>query len=156
MERSEITNLGKYHDLYFRSDTVLLADVIENFRNACLEIYELDPSRFLAAPGISWQTVLKQTEVELELLTDTDMLLMVEKCIRGQICYTIRRYEKANKKYIKNYETNKESLCLKYWDVNNMHGWTMSQKSPVCDFIWVENSSKFIEDGIKNYNEVVI
>ena len=94
-------NLGDYRDLYVQSDTLLLADVSENFRKKCIEIYELDPAHFLSAPGLAWQACLKKTGVKLELLTDIDMLLMVEKGIRGGICQAIHRYAKANNKYMK-------------------------------------------------------
>ena len=80
-----IKNRGEYHDLYAQSDTLLLADVFENFRNMCLEIYELDPVYFVSAPGLAWQACLKKTGVKLELLTDYYMLLMIEKRIRGGI-----------------------------------------------------------------------
>ena len=93
--------LGDYHDLYIQSDTLLLADVFENFRNQCIEIYELDPAHFLSAAGLARQACLKMTEVKLELLTDADMLLMVEKGIRGEIYHAIHRYAKANNKMIK-------------------------------------------------------
>ena len=92
----KLKNLGEYHDLYVQSDTLLLADVFENFRNKCLELYELDPAHFLSLPGLAWQVCLKKTNVELELLTDYDMLLMVEEGIRGGICHSIHRYAKAN------------------------------------------------------------
>ena len=85
-----------------QSDTLLLADVFENFRRKCIEIYEFDPSHFLSAPGLTWQACLKKTEVELELLTNTDMLLMVEKGIQSGICHAIHRYAKANNIYMKN------------------------------------------------------
>ena len=78
----EIRDLGEYHNLFVRTDTLLLADVSENFRNMCLEIYGLDPVYFVSAPGLAWQACLKKTEVKLELLTDYDMLLMIEKGIR--------------------------------------------------------------------------
>ena len=94
-------NIGDYYDLYVRSDRLLLADVFENFRNKCIEIYELEPVHFLSAPGLTWQACLKKTEIKLELLTYVDMLLMVEKGIRGGICHAIHRYAKANNKYIK-------------------------------------------------------
>ena len=74
----------KYHDLYVQSDTLLLADVFENFRNLCLEIYELDPDRFLTAPGLAWQAALKKVKAKLHLLTDIDMLLMVENVTEGE------------------------------------------------------------------------
>ena len=80
----KVKNLGYYHDLYVQYDTALLADVFENFRDKCIEIDELDPAHFLSAPGLSWKACLKKTKVELELLTDNDMLLMFEKGIRGE------------------------------------------------------------------------
>ena len=80
-----MNNLGDYHDLYVQSDTLLLADVFENFRNTGTETYKLDPAYSLLAPGLTWQACLKKTEVKLELLTDTNMLLMIEEGIRGGI-----------------------------------------------------------------------
>ena len=85
----EIKSLGKYHDLYIQSDILLLADVFENFQNMCLEIYELDPAHFLTALGLTWQAALKKIKVKLNLLTDINMLLIVEKGVRGGICYFI-------------------------------------------------------------------
>ena len=75
----EIKHVGEHYDLYVQSDILLLADVSENFRDKCIELYELDSAHFLSAPGLAWQAYLKKTEVELELLTDTDMLLMKKK-----------------------------------------------------------------------------
>ena len=97
----KINNVGDYHDLYVQSDTLLLADVLENFRIKCIGIYELDSAHFLSGPGLAVQAFLKKTEIKLELLTDFDMLLMVEKGIRGGICHAIHRYAKANNKYMK-------------------------------------------------------
>ena len=93
-----LKTLGDYHDLYVQSDTLLIADVFENFRNKCIEIYELGPAHLLSAPGLAWQACLKKTRVKLELLTDIDMLLIVEKGIRDGICHSIHRYAKANNK----------------------------------------------------------
>ena len=78
-EEFGLKNLGDYHGLYVQSDTLLLADVFENFRNKCIEIYELDPAHFLSAPGLARQASLQKIGVEFESLTNTDMLLMVEK-----------------------------------------------------------------------------
>ena len=100
----KLKNLGDYHDLYVQSDTLLLADAFENFRNKCIKIYKLDPAHFLSAPGLAWSACLKKTELELELLTNTNMLLIAEKGIRGGICKVIQRYAKANNKYMKNYD----------------------------------------------------
>ena len=85
----EIKNFREYHDLYVQSDLLLLADAFENFRNMRLEIYELDPPKFLSPPGLAWQAALKKTKVKLDLLTDLDILLMVEKGISGRICHSI-------------------------------------------------------------------
>ena len=104
----EIKNLCEYHNLYVQRDTLLLADVFENFRDKCIEIYGLDPAHFLSAPGLAWQACLKKTKVELELLTDIDMLLMVEEGIRGGICQAIYRCAKANK-YMNNYDKKKKT-----------------------------------------------
>ena len=154
-------NLGDYHDLYVQSDTLLLADVFENFRHMCLKEYELDPAHFLSLPGLAWQACLKKTNVELELLTDYDMLLMVEEGIRGGLCHSIHRYAKANNKYMKNYNNNEESSYIQYLDANNLYGWAMSKKLPVNGFKWTDmletnalaRNDKINEEFIKNYNE---
>ena len=106
-KRFKLKNLGEYHDLYVKSDTLLLADVFENFRSTCLKVYELDPAHFLSLPGLAWKACLKKTNIKLELLTDYDMLLMVEEGIRGGICHSIHRHAKANNKYMENYYENK-------------------------------------------------
>ena len=80
----KIKNLGKYHDLYVQSDTLLLPDVFNDFRNMCLEIYDLDPARFFSATWLAWQAALKKTKVKLDLLTDIDMLLMVKKVLEEE------------------------------------------------------------------------
>ena len=127
--------------------------MFENFRNMCLKVYKLDPAHFLLLPGLAWQTCLKKTNVELELLTDYDMLLMVEEGIRGGICHSIHRYAKANNKYMKNYDESKESSYTQYLDANNLYGWAMSQNLPVNDFKWIEDTSKINEEFIKDYAE---
>ena len=95
-EELKLKNFGDYHDLYVESNTLLLADVFKNFRNKCIEIYQLDPALFLSAPGLAWQACLKKSKVELELLTKIDILLIVVKDIRRGICHAIHRYTKAN------------------------------------------------------------
>ena len=152
-KRFKLKNLGKYYDLYVLSDTLLLADVFENFRKTCLKVYELDPAHFLSLPGLAWQTCLKKTNIKLKLLTDSDMLLTVAERIRGGICHSIHRYTKANNKYMENYDKNQESSYVQYLDANNLYGWAMSQKLPVNNFKWVEDTSKINEEFIKNYNE---
>ena len=111
-----------------------MTDVFENFGKMRLKINHLDPVKFLSATGLAWQAALKKTELKLELLTDIDMLLIVEKGIREGICHAIHWHAKANSKYMEDYDKNKESSYLKYWDVNNLYGWAMSQRLPVNQF----------------------
>ena len=118
----KLENLGDFHDLYVQSDTLLLADVFNNFRDMCLKEYELDPAHFLSLPGLAWQACLKKTNIELELLTDYDMLLMVEDGTKGGICHSIHRYAKANNKYMKNYNNNEVLSYIQYLDANNLYG----------------------------------
>ena len=134
-------NWGKYCYFYLKSDTLLLADVFENFRKMCLDFYELDPAKFFSVLGLAWQAALKKSKVKLELLTDIEMLIMVEKGIKGGLCHSINRYTKTNNKYMKDYNINKVSSYLKYWDVKNLYGWTISQKISVNGFRWVEDLS---------------
>ena len=133
--------MGDYHDLYVKSDTLLLADVFENFRKACIETYELDPRHFISLPGLAWQACLKKTEVELELLTDYDMLLMIEEGIRGGISHAVHRYAKANNRYMNNYDESKKSSYIQYLDANNLYGAAMSEKLPMNGFKWVNDTS---------------
>ena len=139
-----------------KCDTLLLADVFENFRDKCIEIYELDPAHFLSAPGLPWQACLKKTKVEVELLTDIDMLLMVEKRTGGGICQSVHRDAKGNNKCMKNYNKDAISSYLMYLDAKNWYGWAMSQKLPVNGFKWVEKLSRFNEIFIKITMKIVI
>ena len=153
----KLENLGDYNDLYVQSDTLLLADVFNNFRDMCIKKYELEPAHFLSLPGLAWQACLKKTNIELELLAHYDMLLMVEEGIRGRICHSIHQYAKANNEYMKNYNNNEESSYIQYLDANNLYGWVMSKKLPVNGFKWIDNSETaehvINEEFIKNYNE---
>ena len=134
-KRLKLENFGDYHDLYVQSDTLLLADdICSNFRDMCVKEYELNSAHFLSLPGLAWQACLKKTKIELELLTDYDMLLMVQEGIRGGICHSIHRFAKANNKYMKNYNNNEESSYIQYLDANNLYGWAMSKKLPVNGF----------------------
>ena len=125
--------------VYNTSDVLLLADVFEKFRDVCLKNYGLDPAHYYTAPGLAWDAMLKMTKINLELLSDVDMLLMIEKGIRGGVSMVSNRYGKANNKYMKDYDKNKPSKYLMYFDKNNLYGWAMSQKLPVHSFKWMSN-----------------
>ena len=152
----KLNNLCDYHDLYVQSDTLLLADVFENFRKACIKTYELDPAHFISLPGLAWQAWLKKPGEELELLTDYDMLLMIEEGIRGGICHAVHRYAKANNKYMKNYDENKESSYIQYLDANNLYGAAMSEKLPINEFKWVSDISGINEKFVKSYDKKIV
>ena len=145
--------VGQYHDLYVQSDTALLADVFENFRDKCLDIDKLDPAYYLLAPNLSWHSGLKMTGQTLELLTDENMLLLFEKGICGGICEAVTKYKKANNKYMKSYDSTKPSSYLMYVDANNLYGYAMSKKLPTSDFQWMKEISIFTEHYINNYDE---
>ena len=127
-----------YHELYNETDVLLMADVFENFRNNNLKIYGLDPGHYFTAPGLSWDACLKITGVELELLTDPDMLLMWARCIRGGISMISNRYGEANNKYMEGgFNKNKPSKYIMYLDANNLYGCAMSMKLPTHGFKWL-------------------
>ena len=115
--------------MYVQSNTSLLPGVFENFRNICIKIYKLTPEKFLSAPGLAWQAGLKKTKGKLDLLTDIDMLLKVEKGVRGGISHSIYRYAKTNNRYMRDYDKNKESPYLQYWDVNKLYGRNVAKAS---------------------------
>ena len=131
--------LRDYHDLYLKTDVLLLADVFEKFRSTCLKHYKLDPAHYYTSPGLAWDACLKLTGQNLELLTDYDMLMMFESGIRGGITHISKRYSEANNKYMKNYNPEKKSKFIQYLDANNLYGWAMSQNLPTHGFKWMKD-----------------
>ena len=114
--------MGQYHDFYLKSDILLLADVFENFRKTCLQSYKLDPCHYFTSLGLSWDAMLKMTDIKLELMTDIDMFQFIEKGMRGGISYIANRYSKANNIYLKTFGKSKPSKCIIYLDANNLYG----------------------------------
>ena len=148
-----IKNVGEYHDLYVKSDTLLLADVFESFRKTSQKEYHLNPTHFVSPLSLKWKACLKMPQVKLELLTDENILLMVGKEIRGRICPAIHHYETPNNKYMKNYNENIISTFLQYLGANNLYGWAMSKKLPISKFRCAKKLSVFTEQAIKMYDE---
>ena len=162
----EKKTVGCYRNTYIKTDVLLLADVFETFQNTWLGHYKLDPAHFYTEPGLVWQALLKTAaeycqhekkrkdcelcpdEFRLELLTDIDMLLMVEKGIRGGITQVLKRYAKANNKYMKDlHNPDEESKYLQYLDRNNLYGWAMVQYIPTNGFKW-KNAGDFTPEKI--------
>ena len=148
-EKLKMKSMKDYLELYNETDVLLLADVFENFRNICLENYKLDPAHF-TAPGLAWDAALKVTEVNLELLSDVDMLLIVEKGIRGGVSVISNRYGKANNKYMGDkFNSNEPSKYIQYLDANNLYVAAMSKKLPTRGFKWM---NKYEFNNWENYS----
>ena len=137
----EMQTLEDYHNLYNRVDVLLLADVFENFKEICIKKYRLDPTHYYTAPGLAWDAALKITGVELEPLSDPDMLLIIEKGIRGGVSMISHRYGKANNKYMgEKFDPSKPSIYIADLDANNLYGWAMIKALPTHGFEWMEVS----------------
>ena len=133
----KLKTMGEYHDLYLKTDVTLLADVFENFRRTCSEYYNLDPCHYFTSPGLSWDAMLKMTDIKLELMTDINMFQFIEKGMRGGISYIANRYSKANNKHMKEFDEKAPSKYIMYLDANNLYGWAMSQYLPTGGFRWM-------------------
>ena len=141
-----IQNLGQYHDLYLLTDVLLLADIFENFLSTCQGQYRLDPAHYYTSPGLAWDAMLKKTGEELELLTDPDMHLFVEKGIRGGVSMIGKKYAVTNNPYVEGYDLANANIFLAYLDAKNLYGWGMSRPLPQRNFKWVT------DDGINNFD----
>ena len=151
-----IKTMGEYHDLYLVSDMLLLTDVFENFRKTCMQYYKLDPSHYFTSLGLSWDAMLKMTNIKLELMTDIDMFQFIEKGMRDAVSYIANQYGNANNKYMKEYDEKAPSKYIIYLDANNLYGWAMSQYLPTGNFKWMTDKEirkidlgKYKADGKK-------
>ena len=148
-ETFQMKNMGEYHDLYLKSDVVLLADVFENFRKPCLATYELHPCWYLTAPSFAWDCFLKITRVKMELLKRPDMHLFFEKQIRGGVSTAFHRYAKANNKFMKDYDPSKPSSFIMYFDANSLYPTAMCKPLPLRDFKWMK------DDELQNWESIL-
>ena len=148
----QLQTMGEYHNLYLQSDILLLADVFENFRKTCLQYYKLDPCHYFTSPGLSWDAMLKMTDIKLELMTDIDMFQFIEKGMRGGISYIANRFGSANNKYMKEYDDKAPSKYIMYLDANNLSGWAMSQYLPTGGFKWM-SEKQINKINLAQYNE---
>ena len=148
-ETFEMETLQDYHDLYLKTDVLLLADIFENFRDVCQENYGLDPAWYYTAPGLAWDAALKVTKVELKLLADPYMLLMIEKTIRGGVSMISTRYGKANNPYMgDSYDPNQPTKYISYLNANNLYGWAMCKPLPTHGLEWME------QDELNNWKKL--
>ena len=140
-----IKYLGEYHDLYLKTDVLLLCDVFEKFIKTCLESYSLDPSHYFSSPGLGWDAMLKMTGIKLEKIDDINLYLFIEKGMKGGISYISKRYTKAD-----------DNNTIMYWDANNLYGWAMIQPLPVGDFKFLTKKeiNEFKLDSISENSEI--
>ena len=144
-------NLGEYHDLYLKTDVLLLADVIENFRQVLIENYHLDPAWFLTAPSFFWAAMLKMTGVELQLISEENMEMFrfFERQIRGGVSTVFHRFSQANNKFQEDFDSTKPSKVIVYLDANSLYPTAMMQPLPVDGFEWLSKSA------LKNWEKIV-
>ena len=148
--------MGDYHNLFLKTDVSLLADVIEKFINTCLGYYGLDPCHYCSPPGLSWDAMLKMTEMELDLISDIDMHLFFEKGMRDGISYITKRHSKANNKYMKCSDSSKESKYITYLDANNLYDWAMILYLAYSGFKWInqKETSDFCSNSSSENNSI--
>ena len=154
-EHFELENLGELQDLYVKQDVLLLADVVENYREMCLDSYKLDPLHYPTAPSLSWDACLRYTKAKLELIHDVDMYMMLEKAIRGGLTMITHRMSTANNSCLTIYDVNRKGISLLYVDANNLYGLSMSDLLPYNGFEWAtpEELEEMDEDFIIEFDE---
>ena len=129
---------------------VMYLKIINNY-------YGLDPCHYFSSPELSWDAMLKMAGIELELISDIDIHLFIEKVMRGGISYIAKRHSKRNNKYVKNYDSTKENIFIMYFDANNLYGWAMTQYLPYGNFKWM--TKKEINDfclGLVKENSLIV
>ena len=134
------TSGSDHHDLYMKTDVILLADVFEEFSNMCFNNFGLAPGNYYTVPGYAWDALLKYSKAKLEPLVEEDMYIFLEKGIRGGYSNIHKRYSKANHKYLPDHDKNKVSKFLIYWDFNSMYAYAMTKALPYNGFKWADKN----------------
>ena len=149
----DIKNMGEYHDLYLKTDVLLLTDIFDNFRDVCMKYYGLDPAYYYTLPNFAFDAMLKMTGVEIDLIYDQEMHEMIEAGLRGGMCMVSTKKVEANNTYIgEEYDESKESSYINYLDANNLYGLSMIQKLPYKNLKWDDTLK---EGDIINYKKVL-
>lgn len=148
-----IVNMGDYTDLYLKTDVLLLTDIFEKFRATCKQNYDLDPAFYLTAPSLSFDAMLLKTGVELELISDLNMISMIQNGIRGGVCLCPHRHAKANNEYIPGYDPSQPDSYLIYIDCNNLYGYSMYQSLPLSNFRFLDRNEIDVLDITQIDNE---
>ena len=141
------------HDHYLKKDVLLLAVIFERFIKTCLKYYNLDPCHYFSAPGLSWDAMLKMTNIELEKISDSDKHIFIEEGMRGGICCAATKYSKANNEFSFDYDNTKPRTETKYHDMNNLYGKAMMQYLPCKDFKQINVTDKNINIALHKKDE---
>ena len=133
---------------------MLSEDVFEKFIGTCLKYYELVPCHYFRSPGLICDVLSKMTDIKSEKMSDIDKYLFIEKGLWGRISYIAKRYAKSNNKYMNDYDPEKQSTFISYLDMNNLHGWAMSEYLPYDGFKWLKNINEFDVMSIIECNSI--
>ena len=153
-DQSEMKNMGDSHDNYLKKDVLLLVAVYKKFVDKCLKYFGLDPCHYFSSPGLSWDPMLKMTDIKLEKISDINKYFFIEKGLRGRISYIAKRYAKANNKYMNDCDPKKPSTFITYLNMNNLYGWAMSEYLLYDKFKWLKNVDEFDVNSVSEKSPI--
>eukprot|EP01060_Flectonema_neradi_P014484 TRINITY_DN2113_c0_g1_i9.p1 TRINITY_DN2113_c0_g1~~TRINITY_DN2113_c0_g1_i9.p1 ORF type:complete len:1015 (+),score=166.76 TRINITY_DN2113_c0_g1_i9:2734-5778(+) len=148
----KMKSFKEYHDLYLAGDVLGLADVMDNYRNTFIASHRLDPVYYVSLSSYSWDAMLLNTNVQLDLISDPDMYAFFEEQKRGGLTMAVQRHVKANIPNTEDFDKNKEPSYLWYTDANNLYGWAMMKSLPYANFQWVKDTSFVTPEFIRGYD----
>ena len=144
-----------FHNHHLKKDVSFLVYAFENFISTCLKYYNLDPTHYFSAPGLSWDAMLKMTKVELEKISDSEKHVFIESGMRLGICQISKRYSKASNKFCPDYDPNKPEVYIKYLDMNNLYGHAMSEYLPYGGFKWVKVNNESVNRVLNKSDNIL-